>query len=117
MLSLVAVVPSSPQFNVIVGQDKTSCGLTVPAGWVVGSDTQGAAASLQCCVSCVGTTDRTGCLLQFQPWGVGSKCVLFVSEGFKRLERFVERAVSRVAKRKSGARKEMYSAGILGACR
>lgn len=32
--------------------------------------------------------------------------MLFVSEGFKRLGRFVERAVSRVAKRKSGAREE-----------
>lgn len=95
---------------------KTSCGLTVPAGWVVGSDTQGAA-SLQCSVSCVGTTDHTECLLQFSLGDVGSKCVLSVSDGFERLGRFVERAVSRVAKRKSGAREKMYSAGMLGVCR
>jgi hypothetical protein len=43
--------------------------------------------------------------------------VVFVSEGFKRLARFVERAVSRVAKRKSGAREDMYSARMLGVCR
>lgn len=41
-----------------------------------------------------------------QPWDVDSKCVVSVSDGFKRLGRFVERAVSRVAKRKSGAREE-----------
>ena len=52
-----------------------------------------------------------------QAWDVDSKCVLFVSEGFKRLGKFAERAVSRVAKRKSGAGEKTYSAGMLGVCR
>lgn len=43
---------------------KTGSGLTIPAGWVVGGDTQGAV-SLQCSVSCVGTANRTQCRLWF----------------------------------------------------
>jgi hypothetical protein len=83
----------------------------VPAGRVVGSDTPSAGA-VQCSVSCVGTTDRTQCRLQFS-LGTLVLEAYSVSEGFERLVMFVERAVSRVARRKSGAREKMYSAAVV----
>ena len=87
----------------------------VPAGRFVGSDTQSAAA-VQCSVSCVGTADHGRCVGSFSLGG-STPDACSVPEGFVRVVRFVERAVSRVAKRKSGAREDMYSAAVLGVCR
>ena len=69
----------------------------------------------KCSVSCVGTADRTQSLLSFS---LGTSEMRALSQrGSCGWVRFVERAVSRVAKRECDAREEVYSAEMIEACR